>query len=72
MKNKYIEIIYNLGDKTILYLMFNCINGFVGVQNGKASVTPDSQWSKQEAVSHLANEFDVSSFQSKFVLFMRL
>ena len=32
----YIEIIYNLGDKTILYLIFNRINGFVGVQNGKA------------------------------------
>ena len=29
------EIIYNLGYKTILYLIFNRINGFVGVQNGK-------------------------------------
>ena len=36
LNNKYIEIIYNLGDKTILYLTFNHINGFVGVQNGKA------------------------------------
>ena len=32
----YIESIYNLGDKTILYLIFKRINGFVGVQNGKA------------------------------------
>ena len=32
----YIEIIYNLGDKTILYLIFNRINGFVGTQNEKA------------------------------------
>ena len=36
INNQYIEIIYNLGDKTILYLMFNRINGFVGVQNGNA------------------------------------
>ena len=27
---------YNLGDKTILSLIFNRINGFVRVQNGKA------------------------------------
>ena len=27
---------YYLGDKTILYLIFNHNNGFVGVQNGKA------------------------------------
>ena len=27
---------HNLGDKTILYLIFNRINGFVGVQNRKA------------------------------------
>ena len=26
-----IELIYNLGDKTILYLIFHRINGFVGV-----------------------------------------
>ena len=26
-----IELIYNLGDKTNLYLIFNRINGFVGV-----------------------------------------
>ena len=32
----YIEIIYHLGGETILYLLFNRINGFVGVQNGKA------------------------------------
>ena len=36
-KIEFIAYIYNnLGDKTILYLIFNCINGFVGVQNGKA------------------------------------
>ena len=28
--------IYSLGDKAILYLIFNCIDGFVRVQNGKA------------------------------------
>ena len=27
---------YNLGDKTILYLLFNRNNGFNGVLNGKA------------------------------------
>ena len=32
----YIELIYNLGDKTILYFIFNHINGFVEVQNRKA------------------------------------
>ena len=90
MNNKYIEIIYNLGDKTILYLIFNCINGFVGVQNRKAK---QSVWTQTAIgankmlvlhlqlrcgslsittpVSHLANEFDVGSFQSK-VVFMRL
>ena len=26
-----IEIIYNLGNITVLYLICNCINGFVGV-----------------------------------------
>ena len=31
-----IEIINNLGDRTIFYLIFNRINGFVLVQNGKA------------------------------------
>ena len=36
INNLYIEIIYNLGDKTIMYLIFNRISGFVGVQNGKA------------------------------------
>ena len=61
----------------MLYLIFNHINGFVGVQSGTASVNTNSQWSKQEAcfscafqvwltvittaVSHLANEFDVRS-----------
>ena len=35
LNNLYIGSIYNLGDKTILYLIFNRINGFVGVQNGK-------------------------------------
>ena len=32
----YKGIIINLGDKTILYLIFNRFNGFVGVQNRKA------------------------------------
>ena len=31
-----IEIIYNFENKTDLYLICNFINGFVGVQNGKA------------------------------------
>ena len=35
INNIYIEIIYNLGDIPIMYLIFYCINGFVGVQNGK-------------------------------------
>ena len=26
-----IKIIYNLGKKTVLYLIWNCINGFVGM-----------------------------------------
>ena len=38
----------NLGDKTILYLKFDRINSFVGVQSGTASVNTDSQWSKRE------------------------
>ena len=29
-------MIYNLGDKAVLYLICNCINGFVGVLNEKA------------------------------------
>ena len=51
INNYFTEIIYNLGDKTILYLLLNRINGFVGVQSqsGTASVNTDSQWSKQEA-----------------------
>ena len=36
IRNWYIEIIYNLRDKTILYLIFNNIKDFVGVQNRKA------------------------------------
>ena len=32
-----------------MYLIFNRINGYVGVQNGTAIVNTDSQWSKQEA-----------------------
>ena len=32
--NLYKESIYNWGDKTILYLIFNRINGFIGVQKG--------------------------------------
>ena len=46
INNLYIESIYNLGDKTILYLIFNCVNGFVGVLT--AIVNTDSQLSKQE------------------------
>ena len=52
INNWYIENIYNLGDKTILYLIFNRINGFVGVQkrkSGTASVNTYSRWSKREA-----------------------
>ena len=30
------KTISNLGIKTVLYLKYNCINGFVGVQNGIA------------------------------------
>ena len=43
--------INNLGDITILYLIFNRFNGFIGVQkrkSGTANVNTDSQWSKQE------------------------
>ena len=36
INNKCTENINNLGDKTILYLISNRINGFVRVQNGKA------------------------------------
>ena len=32
----YIEIIYNLGNKIVVYLICNRINGFVGVWNEKA------------------------------------
>ena len=31
MNIKYVETIYNLGDKTVLYLIFNRISGFAGV-----------------------------------------
>ena len=30
------KIVCNLGDKTILYLTVNRINGFIGILNGKA------------------------------------
>ena len=46
------EIIHNLGNKTILYLIFNRINVFCWSakrKSGTASVNTDSQWSKQEA-----------------------
>ena len=36
INNLYIEIIYNLGDKTILYLIFNCINGLLECKNERA------------------------------------
>ena len=47
----YIEIIYNLGDKPILCLIFNRINVFWSAKrkSGTASVNTNSQWSKQEA-----------------------
>ena len=31
MNIKYVDIIYNLGDKTVLYLIFNRIYGFAAV-----------------------------------------
>ena len=48
-------MIYNLGDKTILYLIFNSINSFVGVQKGN-SMNMHSQWSKQEACFAFATQ----------------
>ena len=30
------KIIFDLGIKTVLYLKYNCVNGLVGVYNGKA------------------------------------
>ena len=41
-----LEIIYNLGNKTVLYLICNCIS--VKRKSEAASVNTDSQWSKQE------------------------
>ena len=70
------EINYNLGNKTVLYLICNHISSFVGVLSGTASVNTYSQWRKQEVlhvglrcgslsittpVSLLANEFNVRS-----------
>ena len=49
---KYLKYRYNLGEKTVLYLICNRINGFVGSIKQKsrtASVNTDGQWSKQEA-----------------------
>ena len=40
---KYIEIIYNFGNKTVLYLICNCIFWSVKRKNGTASVNTDSQ-----------------------------
>ena len=38
-KYQYTEIIYNLGNKTVLYLICNrIVNGFVGVQERLAAV----------------------------------
>ena len=37
-----------IGDKMVLYLIFNRINGFAW-KRGTVSVNMDSQWSKQEA-----------------------
>ena len=62
----------NLGDKTILYFIFNGINGFVGVQNGKAEQPKEQRRSlfctcdwgvvrcqSQHQCDILAHEFDV-------------
>ena len=57
INNYYIEIIYNLGEfRTILYLIFNHINGFVGVQNGKAEQpvwTRTANGANKELVLHV-------------------
>ena len=49
---KNIKIIFNLGIKTVLYLKYNRINGFVRVltkkKSGTANLNTASQWSKQE------------------------
>ena len=52
------EVIINLGDKTVLYLISNCINGFVGVLNGKV---------EQPVLARTANEAN-----KKLVLHVRL
>ena len=66
-------MIYNLGNQTVLFLVIDHINHFVWSvkwKSGTASVSTDSQWSKQEAcgslsittpVSLLAKEFNVQS-----------
>ena len=67
-------MIHDLGDKTILCLIFNRINGFVGVQNGKAEQQASGANKKlvlheqlrcgslsiTTSVSHLANEFEAN------------
>ena len=48
----YRNYIYNLRNKTVLYLICNHINCFLGSvkrKSGTASLNKDSQWSKQEA-----------------------
>ena len=54
MNIKDIEIIYNVGNKTVLYLICNRISGFVGLYT--ATVNADSQWSMQEACFALATQ----------------
>ena len=54
------EIIYNLGNKTVLYLIFNRINGFVGSVKRKsetASENTDSQWSNKKLILHVRLRF---------------
>ena len=51
----YIESIYNLGNKTVLYLICNRICWSVR-ENGTASVNTDSQWNEQEACFARANQ----------------
>ena len=47
-----IEKYFNLRIKTVLYLKYNRINGFVEIKkrkSGTASLNTDSHWSKHEA-----------------------
>ena len=44
------ENIYNLGNKTVFYLIWNRMNGFVGVQNGKK--TEQLAWTRTANGAH--------------------